>query len=133
MTSEALLVALVAAPGLLFAALAIVWESVHALLRGPAVENIDLGLLVLVGTSALNGLLGWYLVRVGRRHHSLALVADGRHVLTDVTTSAGVVAGLLAVRLTGLVVLDPLVAMAVAVFGMLRFGCGSAHGSTPIR
>jgi cation diffusion facilitator family transporter len=97
------------------AAIAIVWASVRALLRGPEVENIDIGLLLLVGTSVLNALLGWHLVRVGKEQHSLALVADGRHVLTDVTTSAGVVVGLGAVWFTGLDVLDPLVAMAVAV------------------
>ncbi len=97
------------------ASLVILWESVRALLRGPHVENIDFGLLVLVGTSLVNAGLGWHLVRVGRQRHSLALVADGRHVLTDVTTTAGVVVGLMAVRITGLHVLDPLVAMAVAV------------------
>jgi len=97
------------------ASLAILWASESALMRGPHVENIDIGVLVLVATSLLNAALGWYLVRVGRRCHSLALIADGRHVLTDVTTSAGVVAGLVAVRLTGLDVLDPLVAIGVAI------------------
>lgn len=97
------------------AALAIFWEAIRALLHGPHVEHIDTGLLVLLGTALVNAGLGWHLVRVGRRHGSLALIADGRHVLTDVTTTAGVLAGLVAVRVTGLYVLDPLVAMAVAV------------------
>lgn len=90
-------------------------ESIRALIRGPKVENIDIGLLVLVVTAVANGLLGAHLVRVGRRRHSVALVADGKHVLTDVTTSAGVLVGLVAVRFTGLDVLDPLVAMGVAL------------------
>ena len=97
------------------AAVLIFVESVRALLRGPKLQNIDAGLGVLLVTSAANGLLGAYLVRVGRRRHSLALVADGMHVLTDVATSAGVLAGLVAVRLTGYDVLDPLVAMGVAL------------------
>jgi cation diffusion facilitator family transporter len=97
------------------ASVAIVWASVRALLRGPHVENIDFGLLVLLVTAAMNLGLGSYLVRVGRREHSLALVADGKHVLTDVTTSAGVLAGLAAVRITGLQVLDPIVAMGVGL------------------
>ena len=97
------------------AAIAIFWEAIGALVRGPRVENIDTGLVVLLATALANAGLGGYLVRVGRRHHSLALVADGKHVLTDVTTTAGVLAGLLAVRITGFHVLDPLVAMAVAL------------------
>lgn len=97
------------------AALAIFWEAAAALVRGARVENIDLGVGVLVLASLVNAGLGWYLVRVGRRFHSLALVADGKHVITDVVTSAGVVAGLVAVRITDLHVLDPLVAMGVAV------------------
>ncbi len=97
------------------ASLVIFWEAAAVLLRGPRVENIDFGLVILVLASLLNAALGWYLVRVGRRHHSLALVADGKHVLTDVVTSAGVVAGLVAVWITDLHVLDPLVAMGVAV------------------
>lgn len=97
------------------ASFAIFWEAVGALLRGPHVENIGTGLLVLLATALVNAGLGWHLVRVGRRHHSLALVADGRHVLTDVVTTAGVLAGLVAVRVTGVHALDPLVAMAVAV------------------
>ncbi len=97
------------------ASILIVIESVRALLRGPQIENSDIGLVVLVVTGAANLALGSYLVRVGRREHSLALVADGRHVLADVTTSAGVLVGLVAVRITGLHVLDPHVAKAEAV------------------
>ena len=96
------------------AALVILWEAVAALLRGPHVENIDAGLLVLVVMSLLNAALGAYLVRIGTKSHSLALVADGKHVLTDVWTSAAVVVGLVGVRVTGWHVLDPLVAMAMA-------------------
>jgi cation diffusion facilitator family transporter len=96
------------------AALLILWEAVAALVRGPRVQNIDAGLLVLVVMSLLNAALGGYLLRTGRSAQSLALVADGKHVLTDVWTSAAVVVGLVAVRLTGWHVLDPLVAMAMA-------------------
>jgi cation diffusion facilitator family transporter len=54
-------------------------------------------------------------LRVGRRAHSLALVADGKHLLTDVATSVGVLAGLALVRVTGQPIFDPLVALAVAL------------------
>lgn len=103
------------------AALWIAAEAVRALWRGPALRQLELGLgLVAAGTVA-NALVGWHLLRVGRHAHSLALVADGRHLLTDVLTSVGVLVGLAAVRVTGWVVLDPLVALAVAL-QILRTG-----------
>jgi cation diffusion facilitator family transporter len=62
----------------------------------------------------VNALLGWYLLRMGRRNHSLILEADGKHVLTDSWTSFGVVGGLGLVMITGWKAFDPLVAFAVA-------------------
>jgi cation diffusion facilitator family transporter len=98
-----------------FAAVLIAYEVVLSLLRGPELRALDLGVAIVLGAGLMNLLLGWYLIRVGRRHDSLALVADGRHVLADFYTSAGIVVGLLLVRFTGLVWLDPLVAMVVAL------------------
>jgi cation diffusion facilitator family transporter len=63
----------------------------------------------------VNALLGAYLVRVGRRNHSLILQANGKHVLTDSWTSFGVVAGLVLVLVTGWKPFDPLLAIAVAL------------------
>lgn len=96
------------------AALLIGAEALRQLVIGPRLRELDLGLALVTGAAVLNGLVGAHLVRVGRRVHSLALVADGRHLLTDVVTSAGVIGGLAAVRLTGWQLLDPLVALAVA-------------------
>jgi cation diffusion facilitator family transporter len=98
-----------------FAAVMILWESFHALLHGVQVRNLDVGLAIVVGAGVANLLLGLFLVRTGRRTSSLTLVADGQHVLSDAWTSAGIVVGLLLVRLTGLTWLDPLVAMLVAL------------------
>jgi len=67
-----------------------------------------------VAAGALNAILGLYLLRVGKRNHSLILEADGRHVLTDSWTSFGVVAGLGLVMATGWKPFDPLIAYAVA-------------------
>ena len=97
------------------AAALILNESIRDLLRGPELQRLDIGAALLVGLSVINAALGLHLIRVGRRTRSVALVADGRHVLTDVWTSAGVVAGLIAVRLTGVAVLDPIVAIAIAL------------------
>lgn len=103
------------------AAVVILVEAVGELVRGPEVRRLDLGLLLLAGLTLGNAALGAWLVRVGGRTRSLALEADGRHLLTDVATSAGVLVGLGAVRLTGQVVLDPLVAIVVGL-NVLRSG-----------
>ena len=66
-------------------------------------------------TSGCNGAVGWLLVARGRQHRSATLVADGKHLLTDVWTSAGVVVGVGLVAVTGWLPLDALVAIAVAV------------------
>jgi cation diffusion facilitator family transporter len=98
-----------------FAAVLIVYEVVLALIRGPEIRALDVGVAIVLGAGVVNLLLGWYLVRTGRRYDSLTLVADGRHVLADFYTSAGIVVGLLLVRFTGIGWLDPLVAAVVAL------------------
>jgi cation diffusion facilitator family transporter len=81
---------------------------------GLALENLGGGVILIVVAGVLNAVLGAYLLRIGRRNHSLILEADGKHVLTDSWTSFGVVAGLVLVMATGWKPLDPLVAYAVA-------------------
>jgi len=98
-----------------FAALMIAWTAGTELWRGPQLRELESGLVLTAGAGLINAGLGWWLVRTGRRTRSLALVADGQHVLSDFWTSAGVVAGLLLVRATGLVWIDPLVALAVGI------------------
>src|SRR5262245_32467844 len=99
---------------IVFAALLIAFEAVQALVAGAPLRELDFGLAIVFGAGVVNALLGMYLVRTGRRHSSLVLVADGKHVLSDWWTSAGILVGLLLVRATGLHVLDPLVAFLVA-------------------
>jgi cation diffusion facilitator family transporter len=96
------------------AAVLIAVEAIGQLIRGGAPHDLSLGLISLAALSGGNALLGFYLLRTGRAAQSLALVADGRHVLADVWTSAGVLVGLAAVKLTGIAWLDPAVALAVA-------------------
>ena len=98
-----------------FAALLIISQSVTALLHGHAPRNLDFGMAIVLGAGLANCALGIYLIRVGKREGSAALVADGHHVISDFWTSAGAVVGLLLVRFTGLVWIDPVVAMLVAL------------------
>jgi cation diffusion facilitator family transporter len=97
------------------AAIAIVWTAVQRLLAPAPLEELGMGLALSLGASLLNLAVGLSLIRAGKRHNSIALEADGRHLLTDVWTSAGVIVGLLAVLLTGWWRLDPLIAIGVAI------------------
>ena len=98
-----------------FAAVLIIYEVGQSLIRGVEVRQIEAGLAIVVAAGLANLLLGWFLLRTGRRYDSLTLVADGQHVLSDFWTSAGIVVGLLLVRVTGLAWLDPVVAALVAL------------------
>lgn len=98
---------------ILVAALVILWQAVERLLRPVALENVGVGLAISLVAALLNGVVALVLLRNGRRHRSLTLTADGKHLLTDVWTSVGVIVGVLLVALTGIVRLDPLVALLV--------------------
>ena len=99
----------------------IAWGAVHRLLEPQPVEALGLGMALTVLSSALNGGLAWAMLRKARELRSMALEADARHLVTDVWTSAGVVAGLFGVMLTGWVWLDATVALLVAL-NVLREG-----------
>jgi cation diffusion facilitator family transporter len=91
------------------------WVAVGRLIHHQDLENLGFGTALALGASAVNLAVGLVLVRAGRRHQSIVLEADGRHLLTDVWTSVGVVAGLVVVWLSGVYVLDPVIAILVGV------------------
>lgn len=91
-------------------------SALRALVQGDRPHDLGLGLAVNVGAGALNGLLGWYLLRRGRALGSKALEADGHHVLSDFVTTGGILAGLLVVAATGLWWLDPVIALLVGAW-----------------
>lgn len=97
------------------AALLILREAWQAFQAPRPLQAPLLGLVISGAATALNG--GWaqFLIRWGGRHRSPALVADGHHIMTDVATSLGVIAGLSLAWATGWPWLDPLIAAAVAV------------------
>jgi len=97
------------------AAFWILVAAVQKWLAGLPLEHLGSGTLLLLAAGVLNAWLGWYLLQVGKRTHSLILEADGKHVLTDSLTSFGVVAGLGLVLLTGWKPFDPIIAIAVAL------------------
>ncbi|KPL54852.1 cation diffusion facilitator family transporter [Prosthecomicrobium hirschii] len=100
---------------ILIAALSIAREAWGAYVD-PKPLNADWrGLAVNVAASAINGLWCWLLIGYGRRNRSPALIADGRHLLTDVVSSVGVLIGVGLAVVTGWQVLDPLLAGLVAI------------------
>ena len=111
------------------AALFIVVTAVDRILHPEPLESLGVGLAISVVAAALNGVVGMMLLRAGREHRSPTLVADGRHLLTDVVTSAGVVVGVGLVWATGWSVLDPIVAVGVGV-NILVIGYKMVHEST---
>jgi cation diffusion facilitator family transporter len=100
---------------IIVAALLICREAFFALQRPMPLEQPWPGLALNAVGGALNAIWAWVLIRVGRQERSPALEADGRHILTDVWTSVGVIVGLVAAVATGWAVLDPLLAIAVAI------------------
>lgn len=100
---------------ILIAAASIAVAAVGRLITPKPLEQIGLGLAVSVAASLVNLAVAFILLRASRRYQSITLKANARHLLADVWTSAGVLAGVAAVGLTGWARLDPLVALAVAL------------------
>ena len=99
---------------ILLAAIGIAVTAIERLIAPRALEQVGVGLAVSVAASVVNFGVARLLLRAGKRHHSIALEADAHHLMTDVWTSVGVIAGVGAVALTGWQRLDPLIALAVA-------------------
>ena len=104
------------------AAIAIIWAAVHRVFNPQPLQQLGWGLVLSVVSSGFNGVLAWAMFRAAKQHRSIALEADGRHLVTDVWTSAGVVVGIGAVALTGWLWLDAVVAAGVAL-NILWEGC----------
>lgn len=100
---------------ILVAAVAIIISAVDRLVRPRPLEEIGIGLALTIVATLLNLVVGLVLIRQGRAHRSITLEADGHHLLTDVLTSVGVVAGIVLIWLTGWQWLDPLIAIAVGI------------------
>jgi cation diffusion facilitator family transporter len=100
---------------------AILWTSIARLIHPASLEQAGWGLALSTGASLLNLGAGLLLVRAGRRHRSMAVEADGRHLLTDVWTSAGVLVGIALVAIFDWQPLDPIVALLVGA-NILRIG-----------
>lgn len=93
----------------------IIWAAVRRLIIREPLEAIGLGTGIALAASVVNLVVARMLLRAGKKHQSIILEADGQHLMSDVWTSVGVVAGLCIVWLTGWEILDPIIAIGVAL------------------
>ncbi|HVP09306.1 MAG TPA: cation diffusion facilitator family transporter [Burkholderiales bacterium] len=100
---------------IVFAAVSIAYAALPRLLDPRPIAAPLFGIALSALASAVNLGCGWLLIGAGRRLHSIALEADGHHLMTDVWTSAGILVGVALVAATGWNILDPLLALAVAL------------------
>lgn len=98
-----------------FAALLIGYTAIDAMINQIEPRELDLGLMIMVGAGLVNLLLGLHLLTVGKRHKSEAMIASGKHVMSDVVTTGGVILGLVLVKMFSWQWLDPLMALLVAL------------------
>lgn len=93
------------------AAIVIIVSATEKLVVGVSLQKLDIGMSITAGAALVNLVLGWYLIKTGKQNKVLVVEANGRHVMTDVWTSAGAVAGLFIAQLTGMLWLDPAIAI----------------------
>jgi cation diffusion facilitator family transporter len=95
---------------------AIIWRAVQALLSDQQLHDLDTGILLTGGAGALNLLMGLTLRSRGKKARSITMEASGAHLLSDAWSTVAMVIGLLLIRITGLLWLDQLFAIAFAVY-----------------
>lgn len=100
---------------IVLAAVSIAWTAIGRLINPVTLDDLGIGVALSAAASAVNLAVALILIRAGKRARSMTVEADGRHLLTDVWTSIGVIAGLVAVGATGWRWIDPTVALLVAL------------------
>ena len=100
---------------ILVAAIIIAVEAIPRLLHPEPIEQAFVGLAFSISGAVINGVLAWFMLREGKKQRSITLEADAHHLFADVLTTAGVVIGVLLVTLTHWDILDPIVALLVAL------------------
>lgn len=105
---------------ILVAGLIIVYESIINLVHQHPVKQLDAGIMLIAATALINYLMGAWCIRVGKKQHSMALEASGKHLQSDTWTTVGIVAGLILLLLTGIKWIDSVVAIISASVIMVQ-------------
>jgi len=100
---------------IIIASVYIIYNAIDNIIIGTTLKQLDLGIYIISSAGIINLALGLYLIRMGKKTNSLTLTADGKHVLTDSFTSIGVIIGIVLVLITGFQIIDPIVAILVAL------------------
>jgi cation diffusion facilitator family transporter len=100
---------------ILGAAAAISYTAINRFMHPRLLEQISVGLMVSTGASAVNFVVARILMKAGKKYNSITLEADSQHLMTDVWTSVGVIGGLVVAATTGWLLLDPIMALLVAI------------------
>ncbi|WP_342645645.1 cation diffusion facilitator family transporter [Mucilaginibacter sp. CSA2-8R] len=98
------------------AGIGILFKSVYGLFYPQEIHELLIGALIIGITGAINGALGYYMIHKGKQLKSITLDADGRHLLTDMVTSGGLVLGLLLIYFTGFAWLDSVLSITVGLY-----------------
>jgi cation diffusion facilitator family transporter len=98
------------------AGLIIIFKSGYDLIFPKEIFQLLEGAIIIGITGLVNLLVGYYLIRTGKKHRSLTLEADGKHLLTDAVTSAGLVAGILLIKMTEVYWLDSVVSILLGIY-----------------
>ncbi|MEI6410941.1 MAG: cation diffusion facilitator family transporter [Bacteroidota bacterium] len=101
---------------ILVAGLVIIYESIINLVHPHEIKQLDSGILLIAATGLVNYLLGWYCIQTGKKNHSIALTASGKHLQSDTWTTIGIVIGLVLIKFTGITWLD---SGAAIIFGVV--------------
>ena len=94
----------------------IIYEAIDNILHPHIIQKLDTGMIIVGVTAIINYITGWYTIKIGTKHNSLALVASGKHLQSDTYSTIGIIAGLALIFLTGWIWLDSIVAIAFAFF-----------------
>lgn len=101
---------------IVIAGIIIIFEAIRRLIFPSDIQRLDIGILIVAFAGVLNYLIGWYSIKVGKRHNSIALVSGGRHLQSDTYSSIGLVVGLILLYFTSWHWLDSLIAI---IFGVI--------------
>ena len=100
---------------ILIAAAGIMWAAIGRLISPRPLEELGVGLVISAAASLVNLVVARILIATGKKHNSITLESDGQHLMTDVWTSVGVIGGIALVAVTNWNILDPILAILVAL------------------
>ncbi|WP_350343272.1 cation diffusion facilitator family transporter [Proteinivorax tanatarense] len=100
---------------ILLVSITIIRQACIRIIEQNYITDTTLGIIVMLISILIHSLVVWNMLTVAKRENSIALRANGLHLLTDIITSGGVVVGLIIIHFTGIKILDPIIAMVVAI------------------